>query len=161
VLRPSANPAESVQALLQTYYTDALNRQEFSRLHNQLTQRLKNLLKKLRQKEDKFSSRLDQADQADDYRQQADLLMAYNYQWQPGMQFMALADFETGETIKIPLDLEKNAVQNAQAFYKKHQKLKRSSKFPLIPRKTPSKMPKPFTKSIRSSSDRGRPSCPC
>jgi len=126
VLRPSANPAESVQALLQTYYTDALNRQEFSRLHNQLTQRLKNLLKKLRQKEDKFSSRLDQADQADDYRQQADLLMAYNYQWQPGMQFMALADFETGETVKIPLDPEKNAVQNAQAFYKKHQKLKRS-----------------------------------
>ena len=126
VLVDAGTPADSVQTLLSRYYTDALNQQEFSRLHHQLGQRLKSLLKKLRQKEATFTDRLGQADQADDYRQQADLLMAYNFQWQPGMTSMSLASFETGETVKIPLDPEKNAVQNAQAFYKKHQKLKRS-----------------------------------
>jgi predicted ribosome quality control (RQC) complex YloA/Tae2 family protein len=115
-----------VQTLLRDYYHDELNRQEFNRLKNQLTQRLKNLLKKLRNKEATFAQRLTKADQADDYRQQADLLMAYNYQWQPGMKSMALADFATGETVTIALDPEKNAIQNAQALYKKHQKLKRS-----------------------------------
>ncbi|MEM9766726.1 MAG: NFACT RNA binding domain-containing protein [Cyanobacteria bacterium P01_D01_bin.71] len=126
VLLAAGTPADSVQTLLSRYYTGELNHQKFSRLHNQLAQRLKTLLKKLRQKEATFTARLDQADQADDYRQQADLLMAYNYQWQPGMQSMSLEDFETGQTVKIPLNPEKNAVQNAQAFYKKHQKLKRS-----------------------------------
>lgn len=126
VLVTASTPAESVQALLRDYYTNALNRQEFDRLKNQLTQRLKTLLKKLRHKEDTFVQCLKQADQADDYRQQADLLMAYNYQWQPGLRSMALADFETGETVDIALDPERNAIQNAQSLYKKHQKLKRS-----------------------------------
>ncbi|RZM75994.1 Rqc2 family fibronectin-binding protein [Leptolyngbya iicbica] len=126
VLAPIGQPKADVQTLLRDYYQEALNRQEFDRLKNQLTQRLKTLLKKLHQKETTFAERLDKADQADDYRQQADLLMAYNYQWQPGMQSMALADFETGETVTIALDPEKNAIQNAQAIYKQHQKLKRS-----------------------------------
>ena len=126
VLMTSGTPTASVQELLRDYYTDESNRQAFNRLKNQLTQRLKTLLKKLRQKEATFVQRLEKADQADNYRQQADLLMAYNYQWQPGLRSMALADFETGETVNIALDPEKNAIQNAQLFYKKHQKLKRS-----------------------------------
>jgi predicted ribosome quality control (RQC) complex YloA/Tae2 family protein len=126
VLVPAHSPVESVQALLQSYYTAHLNQQEFDRLHNQLTQRLKTSLKKLRQKADTFLNRLSDADQADGYRQQADLLMAYSHQWQPGMQQMTLADFETGAAVEIPLDPEKNAIQTAQLLYKRHQKLKRS-----------------------------------
>nr|WP_199305913.1 NFACT RNA binding domain-containing protein [Pseudanabaena sp. FACHB-2040] len=118
--------ADDVQTLLNDYYTHELNLQVFGQVSNQLNQRLRNLLKKLRQKEATFQTRLDQSDQADHYRQQADLLMAYSYQWQPGMQAMALEDFDTGEPVSIPLDPEKNAVQNAQALYKKHQKLKRA-----------------------------------
>jgi predicted ribosome quality control (RQC) complex YloA/Tae2 family protein len=39
---------------------------------------------------------------------------------------MDLPDFETGELVTIPLNPEKNAVQNAQGYYKRHQKLKRA-----------------------------------
>lgn len=126
VLIAAESSASSVHALLRDYYTAKLHHQEFDRLKNQLSQRLKTLLKKLKQKEATFCDRLAQADQADDYRQQADLLMAYGYQWQPGMTSMTLETFDTGETIKIPLDPEKNAIQNAQTYYKRHQKLKRS-----------------------------------
>lgn len=126
VLCEEATPGLSVQALLDDYYTAKLNIQAFDRLKNQSTQRLKALLKKLRLKEDTFQGRLEQADDADRYRQQADLLMAYSYQWQPGLKVMVLDDFETGEPVEISLDPEKNAVQNAQAYYKRHQKLKRS-----------------------------------
>lgn len=126
VLLDTESSVETAQDLLRDYYTHELNHQEFERLKNQLTQRLKNLLKKLRQKENTFLSRLEQATQADEYRQQADLLMAYSYQWQPGMKSISLEDFETGEAVKISLSPEKTAIQNAQAFYKKHQKLKRS-----------------------------------
>ncbi|MDY6941235.1 MAG: NFACT RNA binding domain-containing protein [Cyanobacteriota bacterium] len=118
--------ADTVQVLLDEYYTEELNCQEFKQLRHQLSQKLKNLLAKLRVKQKTFEERLQQSDEADSFRQQADLLMAYLHQWQPGMKKILLDDFETGEPVKIPLNPEKNAVQNAQALYKKHQKLKRA-----------------------------------
>ncbi|MDX2215303.1 MAG: NFACT RNA binding domain-containing protein [Oculatellaceae cyanobacterium bins.114] len=119
-------PASSVQELINRYYTDQLNLQEFNQLRHQISQRLINLLKKLYIKANDFKARLQQSAQADEYRAQADLLMAHLHEWQPGMKAITLKDFETEEPVKISLDPEKNAVQNAQAFYKRHQKLKRS-----------------------------------
>lgn len=119
-------PVENVQVLLGDYYRHQFNQEEFRRLHHQLTQRLKNRLAKLRQKANTFSSRLAQSDQSELYRQQADLMMANLHLWQPGMKQIELVSFETGEPVTLPLNPEKNAVQNAQALYKLHQKLKRA-----------------------------------
>ncbi|MGB3615219.1 MAG: NFACT RNA binding domain-containing protein [Elainellaceae cyanobacterium] len=118
--------APSVQALIAQYYRDALNQRDFAQLRHQLQQKLTSLLKKLRVKANDFRQRLQQSDQADRHRQRADLLMAYLHEWQPGMTAVQLIDFETGEPVEIPLDPTKNAVQNAQSFYKRHQKMKRS-----------------------------------
>jgi predicted ribosome quality control (RQC) complex YloA/Tae2 family protein len=122
----SAKSAESLQAILNRYYTDQLNQQEFVQLRHQISQRLSNLLKKLYVKAQDFRQRLQLSDRADEYRERADLLMAYLHEWQPGTKQIILTDFTTNEPVTIPLDPEKNAVQNAQAFYKRHQKLKRS-----------------------------------
>lgn len=120
--RPTAN----VQILLDEYYRHQFNQEEFRRLHHQLSQRLKTLLAKLRQKADTFTQRLQQSDQAESYRLKADLLMANLHRWQVGMSKIELNDFESGEPVVLPLNPEKNAVQNAQALYKQHQKLKRA-----------------------------------
>ncbi|MEM6255190.1 MAG: NFACT RNA binding domain-containing protein [Cyanobacteria bacterium P01_D01_bin.156] len=116
----------STQALIDGYYTDQLNQQSFSQLHHQLTQKLKGVTAKLRQKVSNFRQRLRDSDQADSHRQKADLLMAYLHKWQPGLSSIRLPDFESGEQVTLSLNPEKNAVQNAQAFYKRHQKLKRT-----------------------------------
>ncbi|MBD1807205.1 NFACT family protein [Microcoleus sp. FACHB-SPT15] len=121
-------PVSNVQSLLDSYYTAELNQQEFAQLRHQLTQKLGNILGKLRQKASTFEERLQQSDQADQQRQQADLLMAHLHEWEPGMKSITLADFDTGKPVTIPLNPEKNAVQNAQALYKRHQKLKRARK---------------------------------
>ena len=118
--------ANSVQELLNCYYTQEFNRQIFKQLHHQLRQKVNNLLKKMEQKADIFRQRLEQSQEAEAYRQKADLLMAYLQQWQPGWQSITLSDFETGKPIKIKLNPEKNAIQNAQSLYKNHQKLKRA-----------------------------------
>jgi predicted ribosome quality control (RQC) complex YloA/Tae2 family protein len=118
--------AQNVQSLLNEYYTAELNQQEFAQLHHQLSQKLGNVLEKLRQKASTFEERLQQSDQADEHRQQADLLMAHLQSWEPGMKSITLLDFETSKPVTIPLNPEKNAVQNAQALYKRHQKLKRA-----------------------------------
>ena len=80
----------------------------------------------MRQKASNFYQRLEDSDQAERYRVKADLLMAYLHQWTPGMSKIQLQDFESGEPVTLDLNPEKNAVQNAQSFYKRHQKLKRT-----------------------------------
>jgi predicted ribosome quality control (RQC) complex YloA/Tae2 family protein len=122
----SVKLASDVEELLTSYYTDQINQQTFSQLRNQLSQKLNNFLEKLRLKAATFEQRLQQSEQADEYREKADLLMAYLHEWQVGMTEIALPDFETGELVKITLQPDKNAVQNAQNLYKQHQKLKRA-----------------------------------
>ncbi|MDJ0726609.1 MAG: NFACT family protein [Prochloraceae cyanobacterium] len=119
-------PVKDLQALLDCYYTNELNQQEFKQSRHQLLQKVGSLLKKLRVKADNFRNKLKQSDRADRYRQEADLLMAHLHLWQPGMKSITLDDFETGKPIKIALNPEKNAVQNAQLLYKQNQKLKRA-----------------------------------
>ncbi|MBE9058607.1 MULTISPECIES: NFACT family protein [Sphaerospermopsis] len=119
-------PAKNIQELLNQYYSDQLNQQTFSQLRHQLTQKLSNILGKLNIKAQTFKDRLQQSDQADEYKQQADLLMAHLHNWQPGMTEIILNDFETGKPVAIALQPDKNAVQNAQKLYKQHQKLKRA-----------------------------------
>ncbi|WP_088241259.1 Rqc2 family fibronectin-binding protein [Calothrix rhizosoleniae] len=115
-----------IQELLNHYYINQLNQQQFSQLRHQLSQKLGNMLAKLGIKKQTFVDRLQQSQKADEYRQQADLLMAYLQSWQPGMAEISLPDFETGEPVNIALQVDKTAVQNAQALYKQHQKLKRA-----------------------------------
>ncbi len=119
-------PTSNLQALINRYYSDRLNLEQFQQLHHQLQQKVTNCLKKLQRKADTFRERLQQSTEADSYRQQADLLMAHLHLWQPGIQSITLKDFVTDEPVKIKLNPEKNAVQNAQYLYKNHQKLKRA-----------------------------------
>ncbi len=119
-------PTDNVQSLINNYYSDRLNLLQFRQLSHQLQQKVTNCLKKLQRKADTFREKLQQSTEADNYRQQADLLMAHLHLWKSGMESITLDDFVTGNPIKIKLNPEKNAVQNAQYLYKNHQKLKRA-----------------------------------
>ncbi|MEH2194537.1 MAG: NFACT family protein [Nostoc sp.] len=117
---------KDIQDLLNHYYSNQIDQQLFSQLRHQLSQKLNNILVKLRNKAQTFTTRLQQSDRADEYRQKADLLMAHLQNWEPGMKEIILADFETNLPVAIALQPDKNAVQNAQGLYKQHQKLKRA-----------------------------------
>lgn len=117
---------KDIQELLNRYYTNQINQQLFSQVRHQLSQKLQNILAKLRLKRQTFSDRLQQSDQADEWKQKADLLMANLQNWEPGMKEIILPDFETGKPVAIALLPDKNAVQNAQKLYKQNQKLKRA-----------------------------------
>ena len=117
---------DNVQILLNEYYTQEFNRQQFQQLHHQLNQKLNNLLKKLNVKAKTFRDRLSQSADAENYRHQGDLLMAHLHEIKPGMTSITIEDFDTGKPVKIKLNVEKNPAQNAQAIYKTSQKLKRA-----------------------------------
>ncbi len=119
-------PVESLQSLVNKYYSHKINQQEFNQLHHQLQEKIKSVLNKLILKETAHKSTLKQVEKADIYKEKADLLMAYLAEWKPGLKVISLPDFSTNELINIELEAEKNAIQNAQALYKRHQKLKRA-----------------------------------
>jgi predicted ribosome quality control (RQC) complex YloA/Tae2 family protein len=122
----SITPVATVNEAVETYYTQILDREAFSQLKHQLTQKLGTILAKLRVKANTFKTKLKESTGADEYRTNADLLMAYLQEWEPGMKQIILNDFQTGEPVTIKLEPEKNAIQNAQFLYKRHQKLKRA-----------------------------------
>lgn len=127
LLQDSPDPqVVSVHRIVNEYYRDCLNEQNFQQLQHQIQQKINYILQKLQQKADIFKDRLAQSVDADQYRQYGDLLMTYLHTWQPGMKTIQLIDFITEKPITIPLEVDKNAIQNAQAFYKQHQKLKRA-----------------------------------
>jgi len=113
--------------LINNYYNQQLNQENFQQLQQQLQQKIKNILNKLDSKADKYKKKLEQSANSDIYRAQADLLMANLHKWEIGMESITLDDFETSQPITINnLAPNKNAIQNAQGLYKKHQKLKRA-----------------------------------
>lgn len=116
----------NLHRMLDLYYTQQLEQEAFQQLRHQLSQKIKNILVKLQTKANIYQQRLEQSAQSEDYRHQADLLMAHLPQWQPGMTSIVLNDFETNQPLKIKLDPEKTGIQNAQYLYKQHQKLKRA-----------------------------------
>jgi predicted ribosome quality control (RQC) complex YloA/Tae2 family protein len=123
----AGQPASSISSLLDEYFQEILGRQGFTTLQQQLQQKLKAIAAKLEVKAQGFRQRLSESAAAESSRTQADLLMAHLHLWQQGMTEIVLADFQTGEPIAIPLHPEKSGSQNAQAFYRKYQKLKRAS----------------------------------
>ncbi len=120
------SPAQNIHQVLDQYYTHHLNQQTFKQLHHQLQQKVGSIAKKLQVKANSFHTQLQASETADEHRQQADLLMANLQAWEVGMQSITLPDFEGDTSRTITLNPEQNAVQNAQALYKRHQKLKRS-----------------------------------
>lgn len=118
--------APSISILLDEYFREILGRNGFVALQQQLLQKLKGLIAKLEIKAQAFQNRMTESAAAEESRTQADLLMAHLHRWEQGMIEIILADFETGTPVKIPLHPEKSGSQNAQALYRKYQKLKRA-----------------------------------
>jgi predicted ribosome quality control (RQC) complex YloA/Tae2 family protein len=115
-----------VNDLLHKYYSDRTQQQEFQQLWQQISQVLQVQIGKLQHKSDTFQQRLGESEHAEQLKHQADLLMAYLQDWQPGMQAIEVLDFVTNLPVEINLDPLQSAVQNAQNLYKQHRKLKRA-----------------------------------
>ncbi len=109
------------------YYSQQTGQVAFQQLHQQISQAIQNQLAKLNIKETEFLDRLKLSTQADDFKDKADLLIAHLHLWEIGMKEIKLIDFHSEASVIIPLDPTLNAAQNAQSFYKKHQKQKRAA----------------------------------
>ncbi len=95
-----------------------------------LTKLVNNELRRATNKISVLENELAAAENADDWRVRADNLSTYRYQFKDHADDEIVVDnIYDGEKISIPLDRRLTIAANVQTFYKKYDKLKRSTKF--------------------------------
>lgn len=82
-------------------------------------------LKKAKKKLPKLEGSLEKSYDYKKYQQYGDLLFAYMYQIQKE-KVVHVPDFETGEDVAIPIDMRMDLKTNANKYYQKYHKMKRS-----------------------------------
>ena len=116
----------SVNDLIDNYYTHFISLDKFKSLKTKyrtlISQRLKKVVKSLKQMEYKLSSDSD----FDKYRLCGDLLMANLYALSDYSKSAAVYDYENDKQVEINLDETKTIKDNANAFYKLYNKCKTS-----------------------------------
>ncbi|GAB4218388.1 MAG: NFACT RNA binding domain-containing protein [Synechococcales cyanobacterium] len=121
----SGDPAP-LHTLIEDYYQGHWQRQQHHQHCQRLQQMIQQHLRKREQRLRDFQQMLDAADHADENKSQADLLMAYAHQEQPGLSVVTLPDFASGDPVTIALQPDKSWHANADLLYRTYRKAKRA-----------------------------------
>ncbi len=121
----------SVNEMLNNYYEFYVLENKFNSLKQKITTNLNKETKKLETNILNARIELNDTKKSEKYKQYADLLMMnlYNLKDTKNQKEVVLEDFNTNEKIKIKLDETLNTIDNANRYYKKYNKLKKSKEF--------------------------------
>ncbi|MBO4705931.1 MAG: NFACT family protein [Spirochaetaceae bacterium] len=121
---PAANNADglSYSEKIDKWYGEHAERlsreallEQAEKLYNSKKSRMEAALKKL---EDKRASFL----HAEQWKHQGDLILSYGHLIRADVPYLECTDYDTGNTIRIPIDPEKNTQKNAEVYYEKYKK---------------------------------------
>lgn len=122
-----ARAFSSMQELLDWVYTQRAAEAESIHLRQKLAKIVDQHLRRLARKIAAQRDELAKARRADEYRVAGDLLTAYLHQVEPGAHEIELPNFyEAGELVSIALDPTLSPAANAQSYYAKYQKAKKT-----------------------------------
>ncbi len=120
-------PFPSVSALLETYYAQ---RNEASRIRQKsadLRHIVSTLLERESRKLDLQMKQLSDTQKREKFRVYGELLHTYGYDVKPGETFVIVPNYyDENREIRIPLDPEKSASENARRYFEKYEKQKRT-----------------------------------
>ncbi|WLD95097.1 NFACT family protein [Alkalihalobacillus sp. AL-G] len=121
----------TVSQLLDRFYFGKADRDRVKQQASDLERFLRNELKKNQSKIPKLEKNLVDTKKADQFQLYGELITANIYQLKKGMKEAVVPNYydEKAEEITIPLDLQKTPSENAQFYYKKYNKLKKSVQY--------------------------------
>ena len=121
-----ATPFNTISEMLETFY---YARDIYANMHQRSTDLKKiitNLLSRNQKKLALQNKQLEDTKKKDLMRKRGELIRAYLYMIEDGLDKVTLNDYETGEDITIPLDPTKSPIDNANKYFEKYQKQKRT-----------------------------------
>ena len=113
-------------SLIRTYYRE---KEQISRSRQKtadLRAVIKTILERDVKKYDLQLKQLRDTDKMDKYRVYGELLHTYGYNARDGAKSITVDNYYTGEKLTIPLDETKSAMDNAEAYFDRYNKLKRT-----------------------------------
>ena len=100
--------------------------QEYKNLKDRLLSIINSAIKKSKKRLGAITSRKLDASKCEDNKKKADLILTYVYKIKNGDDVAILLDYETGEEIKVELNPNLSPSKNAENYYKKFNKQKRT-----------------------------------
>ncbi|ANC76804.1 hypothetical protein ABE65_008330 [Fictibacillus phosphorivorans] len=119
---------DTVSHMLDRYFYGKADRDRIKQQANDLEKYLSNEYDKIKKKIGKLEKELEQTHNAEEYQRKGELLTAYMYLAKKGDHEVEVEDYFTEDQplVKITLDPLKSPADNAQSYFKKYAKLKKS-----------------------------------
>lgn len=116
----------SVSSLLSTYYAEKNLVTRIRQKSVDLRKIVQTALERNRKKFDLQSKQLADTDGREKYKVYGELINVYGYNLEPGAKTLEALNYYNNEMIKIPLDTTKTPQENAQRYFAKYNKQKRT-----------------------------------
>lgn len=117
----------SISEVIETYYASKNTVTRIRQKSTDLRHIVQTALERNRKKFDLQSKQLADTEGREKYRVYGELLNTYGYQLELGAKSLEALNYYTNEMIKIPLDVTKTAQENAQRYFEKYNKQKRTA----------------------------------
>ncbi|MBO4366320.1 MAG: NFACT family protein, partial [Clostridia bacterium] len=91
-----------------------------------ILKKLKTLLAREQKKAGLLREEMNACAEREVFRKHGDLLTANLYRLKPGIPEAEVEDYETGDIVRIPMNIRLTPTQNAQAYYRRYAKMKRA-----------------------------------
>lgn len=121
-----SQPFDSMSNVLETYYASKNTLTRIRQKSVDLRRIVQTALERNRKKFDLQTKQLKDTENRDKYRVYGELINTYGYQMEPGAKHLEALNYYTNEMIKIPMDPTKTAGENAQKYFEKYNKQKRT-----------------------------------
>lgn len=117
---------DSVSLLLETFYSEKNLSTNMKQKSADLRKIITNLIERNSKKLDMQLKQMKDTSKKEDWRIKGELILASQYMIKPGDMELITTNYYTGEEVKITLDPELSAVENANKLFAKYQKAKRT-----------------------------------
>ncbi len=121
-----AKAFESISTLLETYYASKNAVTRIRQKSVDLRKIVQTALERNYKKYDLQEKQLKDTEKKDKYKIYGELLNTYGYELTGGEKKLTCLNYYTNEEITIPLDDQLSAIENAQKYFDKYNKLKRT-----------------------------------
>ncbi len=122
----TCEPMDSISAVLETYYSERSSYARIRQKSADLRHIVNTHLERARRKYDLQEKQLRDTEKRDRYRLWGELIHTYGYDIPEGAKSFEAPDYETGETVKVPLDPTLTPMENAKKYFDRYGKLKRT-----------------------------------
>lgn len=121
-----AKPFDTISDLLETYYASKNTLTRIRQKSSDLRRIVQTALERNRKKYDLQYKQLQDTEKRDKYKVYGELINTYGYSLEPGSNTLTALNYYTNEDITIPLDPQLSPKENAQKYFEKYNKLKRT-----------------------------------